>query len=344
MQEPQAPSQLDSKQVLKASKALLKHVHSKSDKKKKNLLASDVDAPENDTAIWLSLSTKKFIVDKRKLKPIRIPLAHSFTPEDATVCLLVKDPQRTYKDIVEAAGLSSRIIRVVGISKLKGKHKSYEARRALRNAHDIFMADDRVVSLLSGLLGKTFYRTQKIPVPIVVPTTAEKAANLKKEVEKALGCTYLQLGAGTSASIRVGLAGQTAEQIAANIEIVANRVIDQYIPGKWKGMRSMHIKTANSVALPIWQTEAVFEPEVDKLAVEQEQTIADGKFNKSRKRKSHGADGITIESVETIYEEGEPQQKKPKQDKATLKSEIAKAETTKSKTLKSKTSKPQKKK
>lgn len=313
MKNVQGPSKLDSDQVLKASKALLKHVHTAQPKSEKsNLLASDVDAPENDTAIWLSLTTKKFIVDKKRLKPARIPLAHPFTPEDATVCLFVKDPQRTYKDMVEAAGLSSVVTRVVGVSKLKEKHKSYESKRALRDAHDIFMADERVVSLLPSLLGKIFYKAKKSPVPVSVPFKAEKAANLKIEIQKALGCTSLNLSPGTCTLVRVGLAGQTAEQIAANIEMVANRVIDQYVPQKWKGVRSLHIKTANSVALPIWQTEEVFDPEIDKVAAvadsektiegdapKSKKTIEDG-ASKSKKRKSDkSVPGITLESVET---------------------------------------------
>lgn len=304
----QGPSKLDIEQVKKASKALLKHVHMSTTKPDKaNLLASDVDAPENDTAIWLSLTTKKFIVDKKRLKPARIPLAHPFTPEDATVCLFVKDPQRTYKDMIDQAGLASVVTRVVGVSKLKEKHKSYEAKRALRDSHDIFMADDRVVSLLPSLLGKTFYAAKKNPLPISVPSKPE---NLKIEVTKALGCTSLHLAPGTCTMIRVGIAGQTPEQIAENVAIVANRVVDQYVPQKWSGVRALHIKTSTSVALPIWQTDAIFDPETDKVANEQEPqaAIKDGS-SKSKKRKAEKAvPGITVESVEDVTE-GTPQKK-----------------------------------
>ncbi|KAJ8608195.1 hypothetical protein MRB53_039793 [Persea americana] len=184
-EKPRAASKLDTAQVNKAAKALLKHIKSSAKpNKKQNLLATDIDAPENDIPIWLSLTTKKFIIDKKRLKPSRIPLAHPFVAEDATVCLFVKDPQRTYKDMVEQAGLSSTVTRVVGISKLKDKHKSFESKRALRDAHDFFLADDRVVQLLPQLLGKTFYASRKIPAPIEVPKNPEKVENLKIEVNK----------------------------------------------------------------------------------------------------------------------------------------------------------------
>lgn len=316
--EPQGASKLDSEQVLKASKALLKHVQTSTPKTPKtNLLATDVDSPENDTAIWLSLTTKKFIVDKKRLKPARIPLAHPFTPEDATVCLFVKDPQRTYKDMVEQAGLSSLVTRIVGVGKLKEKHKSYEAKRALRDAHDIFMADDRVVTLLPQLLGKTFYASKKNPLPITMPKKLEKSENLKIEINKALGSTSLHLAPGTCTMIRIGVAGQTPEQISANVELVANRVIDQYVPQKWKGVRSLHIKTSQSVALPIWQTEEIFDPETDKIAAAEESagaiedgTATNGKASKSKKRKADkSVPGISLESVEDVVEEGTPNKK-----------------------------------
>lgn len=305
--QPQGPSKLDSEQVLKASKALLKHVHSTPSKAEKtNVLATDIDAPENDTAIWLSLTTKKFIVDKKRLKPARIPLAHPFTPSDATVCLFVKDPQRTYKDMVEQAGLSSLVTRVVGVSKLKEKHKSYESKRALRDAHDIFMADDRVVTLLPQLLGKTFYSGKKNPLPITIPNKIEKSENLKIEVNKALGSTSLHLAPGTCTMIRVGLAGQTPEQIAANIELVANRVVDQYVPQKWRGTRSLHIKTSTSVALPIWQTAEIFDPETDKTAAEEasKDALVDGASRPKKRKSDKTVAGITVESVEEVVQKG----------------------------------------
>lgn len=313
-----ATSKLDLEQVGKASKALLKHVHSASKEGEKpvktNLLASDVDAPENDTAVWLSITTKKFIVDKKRLKPARIPLAHAFTPADATVCLFVKDPQRTYKDMIEAAGLSSVVTRVVGVSKLKEKHKSYEAKRALRDSHDIFLSDDRVVSLLPQLLGKIFYKAKKNPIPISIPLKTAKTENLKIEITKAMQSTSLHLAPGTCTMVRIGLAGQTPEQIAENVEMVANRVIDQYVPGKWAGVRSLHIKTADSVALPIWQTDAIFDPETDKVAAakESQAAIEDASKPASKKRKAEpSVPGISLESVEDVTAEGTPQ-KKPK--------------------------------
>ena len=69
------------------------------------------------------------------------PLAHPIVdPRTSPVCLITKDPQREYKDLLEANNIRF-ISRVVGVSKLKGKFKPFEARRLLLKENDLFLAD-----------------------------------------------------------------------------------------------------------------------------------------------------------------------------------------------------------
>jgi ribosome biogenesis protein UTP30 len=49
----------------------------------------------------------------------------------------------------------------VGIEKLKGKFKPFEARRMLLRENGLFLADERVIPLLPGLLGKKFFQAKK---------------------------------------------------------------------------------------------------------------------------------------------------------------------------------------
>ena len=89
------------------------------------------------------------------------PLAHPIIdPRTTSVCLITKDPQREYKDLLESHGIKF-INRVVGITKLKGKFKPFEARRMLLQENGLFLADERVVPLLPGLLGKKFFDAKK---------------------------------------------------------------------------------------------------------------------------------------------------------------------------------------
>jgi ribosome biogenesis protein UTP30 len=57
---------------------------------------------------------------------------------------------------------------VVGIEKLKGKFKPFEARRALLKENGMFLADERVVPLLPKLLGRKWFDAKKCVYYILV--------------------------------------------------------------------------------------------------------------------------------------------------------------------------------
>jgi len=81
-------------------------------------------------------------------------------PRTSSVCLITKDPQREYKDLLEKHGIKF-ISRVVGLEKLKGKFKPFEARRMLLKENGMFLADERVVPLLPKLLGSKWFEAKK---------------------------------------------------------------------------------------------------------------------------------------------------------------------------------------
>lgn len=65
------------------------------------------------------ISTRRSPKDNHK--PVRIALPHTLLdPRQNPVCLLVKDPQREYKDLLEEKKIKF-ISRVVGMEKLQGK-------------------------------------------------------------------------------------------------------------------------------------------------------------------------------------------------------------------------------
>jgi ribosome biogenesis protein UTP30 len=90
------------------------------------------------------------------------PLPHPALPPPpkSSVCLFVKNPQREYKDLLAAHNIKF-VDRVVGLDKLRGKHKPFEARRALMKAHDIFLCDARIMPSMPKLLGKIFFDAKK---------------------------------------------------------------------------------------------------------------------------------------------------------------------------------------
>ena len=76
------------------------------------------------------------------------------------MCLITKDPQRQYKDLLERHQIKF-ISRVVGVEKLKGKFKPFEARRLLLKENAMFLADERVIPLLPRLLGSKWFDAKK---------------------------------------------------------------------------------------------------------------------------------------------------------------------------------------
>jgi ribosome biogenesis protein UTP30 len=76
------------------------------------------------------------------------------------VCLITKDPQREYKDLLASQGIKF-VSRVVGVTKLKGKFKPFEPRRQLMRDHELWLCDDRVVDMMPQLLGKMFFEAKK---------------------------------------------------------------------------------------------------------------------------------------------------------------------------------------
>ncbi|KAG4301706.1 hypothetical protein PCANB_001857 [Pneumocystis canis] len=269
-------------QAKNACRALLKHVQSIEKKKKKSqkqdILTLDKSSLRFSLPIWIILSTKTFITDKKRLKPSKIILKHPILDPDSECCLIVKDPQRIYKDLVISAKLNRRITKVIGVSKLYKKFKSYEQKRALRDSYDLFLADSKVIRLLPKLLGKTFYEKKRQPIPIDLSENSTPE-HLSKEVEKAYSSTYLHLSPGTCTSIKCGAICQTPEQISENIQIIINILVQKFIKNGWKGVRGFHIKTSESIALPIWLNENVFDPDIDKI----KETLITTTENKKRK-------------------------------------------------------------
>lgn len=287
-----------SPQTLRAAEALVKHINKppglqSEQPPKRDLLEEDADFAK-DVPIWLTLTTKKHIIDKKRLKPGRIAIPHSFNaPSSAEsqapalrICLITADPQRTYKDLIAhpsfRAELRKSVTRVIGMSKLKAKYKSYESRRQLFGEHDIFLADDRVVTSLPKVLGKIFYHGgAKRPIPVAIagkaskdkhgqvqkgsekPSSTALPTQIASEMDRALNSALIHLSPSTNTSIKVGKSSQEPGQIAENIEAVVIGMVAKYIPQGWRNVRAIHIKGPNTMALPIWLADELWTEDKD---------------------------------------------------------------------------------
>ncbi|KAG6902536.1 hypothetical protein C0995_015354 [Termitomyces sp. Mi166 len=213
-------------------------------KKEKKLQENEL-LPGKEPNIWLNITVKK-IPSGLKFKPAKIPIVHPLIdPRTTSICLITKDPQREYKDLLETHNVKF-ISRVVGIEKLKGKFKPFEARRILLKENGLFLADERIIPLLPKLLGVKWFEAKKQPIPVCL-----KRKDLKGELERAVSSTYMNQNRGTCTSVKFAALSHTPKQILENLK-VALPAITRHIVTGWDNIQALHIKTNSSVSLPIW--------------------------------------------------------------------------------------------
>jgi ribosome biogenesis protein UTP30 len=278
--------------------------------------SDDEDTPLNNEAVWLLLTTKKHVVDKNRLKPGKITVPHSLNSSPSlSICVITADPQRGFKDVVADPAfpqeLSSRIEKVIGFSKLKARYQSFESRRQLFSEHDVFLADDRIITRLIPTLGKIFYKSSKRPIPIRIaeiekvdgkrvkkdpkkkPSKEEKSASFAsplicaKEIERTLHSAAVHLAPSTSSAVRVGSSNFTAEQLSENIAAVVNGMAEKFINKGWRNIKAVHVKGANTMALPIWLANELWVEDADVVEEDQAAAIENG-AKAGKKRKSIG--------------------------------------------------------
>ncbi|XP_046399739.1 putative ribosome biogenesis protein C8F11.04 [Ischnura elegans] len=209
-----------------------------------------------DEGEYIQLAISSIRIPKNKKKHYRFVLPHSFLKDTADVCLFVKnlskndreyeDTVRYFKNFITVAGVTG-VTEVISVNQLMQEYKTYEMRRRLAARFDMFLADNSISDWLHHALGKGFHRCRKQPNPVDL-----NSKNLKDEIAKALMKTTLTIsGHGAQFLVKIGNTKQTVQQICQNIEAVA-KGLRYTLPGQWKNVRSLHIRTDDSIAVPIY--------------------------------------------------------------------------------------------
>ncbi|KAF3181152.1 hypothetical protein TWF788_006653 [Orbilia oligospora] len=300
-------------QAAKAVAALKAHLATKKTAAPKAALFDDADesdledgtvgVADPDLALWLIVTAKKFFTQDKKPKQERIVLPNPYLTSPSptfTVCLITKDPSTYYRSLVSHLPYHPSSLTIIAPSKLKTNYKTFESRRQLERSHDIFLADDRVIPLLPSLLGKSIYRrSAKVPIPIKLskieppakdveaPKSKQQAdaEKLQKEIEKAIKATYFVLAASASQTIKVGIRAQSPEEVAQNVTAVMTHLTTNILKSGWNGIRAVHLKAAETVALPVYLTERIYDDE-DVLTEEEIKRIAHLKTKEGREERN----------------------------------------------------------
>jgi ribosome biogenesis protein UTP30 len=261
------------------------------------------------------------------------------------ICVFTKDPQRAYKDLVASdafpATLREKVVRVLGVEKLKKRYKSFEQKRALLAEFDVFMVDDRVLKIVAEFLGKTFYQSKaKRPIPIRLTAGAmlDKSAKkgdkepqnivgtpqgVAKEIETALKSTYLSMSKSANTSIRIGTLSMSAEQIAENTSAVVAAMVSKHIEQGWRNVRTLHIKGPATKALPIWSADEIWTE--DSAVLDKPwggKGTSEGK-TAERKRKWEEWEEEMLDDEELAAKKAQRESKKAKKEKNSQKKSIS---------------------
>lgn len=221
---------------------------------------------------------------------------------------------------------------MIGVSKIKARYKSYESRRQLLAEHEIFLADDRVITLLPKILGKVFYsHSSKRPIPVNLqlskflkkqykssqtlliqqshPSSNSAAPigsprHIANQIERALSCAQVYLSPSVTSSVRVGLSSFTPEQLTENVETVVDGIVERFVTKKWRNMRSIHIKGPNTMALPVWLADQLWVEKEDVLSEEEAKQRAVNANHRGTKKNKNKKGSFESESKAVIDDSG----------------------------------------
>ncbi|KAI3651546.1 hypothetical protein MP228_002849 [Amoeboaphelidium protococcarum] len=287
-------SVIKEQQVEKALRALIKHEKHVAAQQQESA-GGKADLLPATKLVHLQISLKKVAIGYRP-QPRVIDIPHpiydvsdsddcSITGQgtDGQICVFVKDPQTEYKqallNIHHPDDKSKKLIqKVISVTKLKSKYSTYEAKRILADSYTIFLCDDKVATLLPSLLGTKFFKKRKFPMPVKVSAVVMKflqAGENDKAYDYLYKNAYLSVpyyvpgtaeSVGVISSLRVGHMVMDVEQMTQNV-MHALPQLSKYISGGVDNIAAVHIKTQDSIGIPVYQA-GVDSAEQDKQLTE----------------------------------------------------------------------------
>lgn len=242
---------MDESLVQKAVGALQKYNEVARSKGKSQLI-------EENQLVSLIIALKK--IPNSSVRPHRIPLCHTlYPPEDTELCLFTKTGKEQTRKLLEDKHVKG-VAKIITLEKLRTKYNTFESKRQLSSTYDVFLTDKRLYHLLPQRLGKKFFQKKKFPYPVDM-----RKKDLAKEIQTARDSTYLHLGLGSCCAVPIARIGFPTRHIVENIAH-GMRGVASKIPRGWRNIQSVHLKTVDSIALPLYNSlppQATLLPAVD---------------------------------------------------------------------------------
>ncbi|ODV84005.1 hypothetical protein CANARDRAFT_224486 [[Candida] arabinofermentans NRRL YB-2248] len=231
--------------------------------------------------ILLVIDTKEPTAKATELVPRIVPVYNALEkPINQKILLITKDPVMTYKGPITEKGSKTENLfhDIMCFKKLKAMSKNNKLMTKLYHENDLVVVDHRVHRLLPTFLSKSiFYKSgQKIPLMIQMARpdpdaklVKSKKSNKLKDERVEPSYIYKQISSickntkfipstGNCLTIVIGYSDFKVEKLVENIDCILNYLTDSQfkpvggiIKKGFKGIDDLHVRTKDSVALPI---------------------------------------------------------------------------------------------
>lgn len=204
-------SRLDQALITKAVTALVKYHKTQASKKEED--RSTLSLLGNDRSVQVQFGLEVPPTDA-SFKPVRVRIPHPLLQvasakggdnddeglEEPEVCLIVKEESKArIKEMIEEFREHMGCVKkVLGLDSLRKKHARFQQRRELLQKYDVFMADDRILPMLTSALGKDFVKAEKLPIPLNI----NRKEALPFAIQNSLSATYMTVSRGTSITVK----------------------------------------------------------------------------------------------------------------------------------------------
>lgn len=248
----ESKSLVDNKKISKALNELKKFVNRSQEENEFSKTQLFEDELSND--LQIIFTKKDLFTSKKNFKPKLIHIQDK--PQSETkpnIILFIRDDviNKDLLEEIENSELNGQINQIITGAELKTTYKQYEKRRELFSTNDLFLADDSLITNLPKLLGKTFYDSKKIPIPIKINKEKFSIQSTINQVNKVLNSIVYLVPRSNNLSINLGPVDQINESIISQI-------INHFQNEK---LRSIFIKTNQSPSLPLYELDTVYTSE-----------------------------------------------------------------------------------
>ncbi|ODV61509.1 Utp30p [Ascoidea rubescens DSM 1968] len=243
--------------------------------------------------VFLIITTEKPLIKKNDYIPRIIPLPHKLSSTGSkSILLITKDPSTVFRSELSKNPKTQELIKeIYSLKKLKSISRNSKRLKNIFNEFDLILADHRINHFLPDILGTMFYvKHKKVPFtvqlakPSIIKSIKSKSKlnqinkhkNHDSKVIKLEKCDsnyvlkqlksivknsfFIPNENGNCLSVKIGYLSFTDKKLIENIDATLEylctskfKPVGGLINGL-KNIKSLNIKTSESIALPIINT------------------------------------------------------------------------------------------